>query len=72
MFHWQLQQSGRDPYVSEPVGITIDIEAESEAPVEDLQRLIAAAKQGCFAEKALTQIVPIDHRLKVGDDWIDV
>ncbi len=72
VFHWQLQQSGRDPYVSEPVGITIDIEADSDAPLEDIKRLIAAAKEGCFAEKALTQIVPIDHRLKVEDDWIEV
>jgi len=71
-FHWQLQQSGRDPYVSEPVGITIDIEADSGAPLDDLKRLVAAAKEGCFAEKALTQIVPIGHRLKVGDDWIEV
>ena len=72
VFHWQLQQSGRDPYVSEPVGFTIDIEADSAAPLEDLKRLVAAAKEGCFAEKALVQAVTIDHRLKVGDGWIEV
>lgn len=72
VFHWQLQQSGRDPYVSEPIGFSIDIEAASDASVDDLKRLIAAAKEGCFAEKALIQPVPIAHRLKVGDEWIEV
>lgn len=72
VFRWQLQQQGRDPYVAEPMGFDIDIEVDSTAPPEDLKRLIAAAKQGCFAEKALTQIVPIGHRLKLGDAWVDV
>ena len=72
MFHWQLEQQGRDPYVAEPVGFTIDIEAGSDASTEDLKRLVAAAREGCFAEKALTRAVPIGHRLKVGEDWIEV
>jgi uncharacterized OsmC-like protein len=72
VFHWQLQQQGRDPYVAEPVGFTIDIDPVSGASTEDMKRLVAAAKEGCFAEKALTRAVPIAHRLKVGDDWIDV
>lgn len=72
VFHWQLQQQGRDPYVSEPVGFDIDIEVDSAAGADDLKRLVAAAKEGCFAEKALTQAVPVGHRLKLGDDWVAV
>ena len=72
VFRWQLQQQGRDPYVAEPMGFDIDIEVDSDAPADDIRRLIAAAKQGCFAEKALTQAVPIGHRLKVGDAWVEV
>jgi len=34
--------------------------------------LIAAAKKGCFAEQALTLPCEIGHRLKVGDDWVEV
>jgi len=71
-FHWRLEQTGREPYVSVPVGLSIDIEAESTAPIDDLKRLIEAAKKGCFAEQSLTLPMEIGHRLKDGDDWIEV
>ena len=71
-FHWRLEQVGREPYVSQPVGFDIDIDVESDAPLEDIKRLIAAAKKGCFAEQALTLPCEIGHRLKVGEDWVEV
>ncbi|MBS27967.1 MAG: hypothetical protein CL566_03450 [Alphaproteobacteria bacterium] len=71
-FHWRIEQSGRDPYTSEPVGFDIDIEVEGEAPVEDVKRVIDWAKKGCFAERALAVPCEVGHRLKVGDDWVDV
>lgn len=71
-FHWRLVQVGREPYVSQPVGFDIDIDVESDASVEDIKRLIAAAKKGCFAEQALTLPCEIGHRLKVGEDWVEV
>lgn len=71
-FHWRLEQQGRDPYVSQPVGFDIDIDVDSDAPLDDLKRLIEAAKKGCFAEQALTLPCEIGHRLKVGDDWVEV
>ncbi len=71
-FHWRLEQEGREPYVSQPVGFDIDIDVDSAAPLDDLKRLIEAAKKGCFAEQALTLPCEIGHRLKVGDDWVDV
>lgn len=71
-FHWRLEQSGRDPYVSNPVGFAIDIALDTEASLDDQKRLIAAAKKGCFAEQTMVQLCAIDHRLKTGDGWIEV
>ncbi|MBO6784352.1 MAG: OsmC family protein [Alphaproteobacteria bacterium] len=71
-FHWRIEQSGRDPYSSVPVGFDIDIEVDSEAPLEDVKNLIEWAKKGCFAEQALALPCPVGHRLKVGEDWVAV
>lgn len=71
-FHWRIEQSGRDPYSSVPVGFDIDIEMNGDTPVEDLKTVIEWAKKGCFAEQALALPCPVGHRLKVGEDWIDV
>lgn len=71
-FHWRIEQSGRDPYTSEPVGFDIDIEVDGDAPVEDVKRVIDWARKGCFAERALAVPCEVGHRLRVGDDWEDV
>ncbi|MBT4905815.1 MAG: OsmC family protein [Rhodospirillaceae bacterium] len=71
-FRWQIQQSGRDPYTSEPMGFDIDIDVDSDAPVEDIKHVIDWAKKGCFAERALAVPCEVGHRLKVGDDWVEV
>lgn len=70
--HWRGRQRGRDPYVTEPVGFSIDIEMETSAPIEDRVRLIEAAKKGCFVEQTLARPNEIAHRLKVGEEWLDV
>lgn len=69
--HWRGEQVGRDPYVTAPVGFSLDIDLDTTASVDDQLRLIAAAKKGCFIEQTLAQSNSVDHRLKVGDDWID-
>lgn len=46
--HWQAHQVGRDPYTTAPVGFDMDIDLDSPASPEDQQRLIEAAKKGCF------------------------
>ena len=71
-FLWRIEQHGRRPYVSQPIGFDIDIDVGSDAPVDDIKRLIEASKKGCFAEQALTLPCEIGHRLKVGDDWVEV
>ncbi len=72
VFKWKAVIPDKAPYVSEPVGFSIDIELESTASLEDQKALIDAAKKGCFIEQTLVQANVIDHRLKVGDDWVVV
>lgn len=70
--HWVGRQRGREPYVSEPVRFSIDIEMASEAPLDDQKRLIEAAKKGCFVEQTLMRPNAVAHRLKADGGWIEV
>lgn len=70
--HWTGEQSGREPYVTQPQSFTLDISLESEAPLEEQRRLIEAGKKGCFIEQTLCRENTIGHRLKTGDGWVDV
>ena len=63
---------GRNPYETEPIGFNLDIELDTDAQLDDQKKLIDAAKKGCFIEQTLGQSNNIGHRLKIGDDWIDV
>ena len=67
--HWQGEQEGNDPYVTSPVGFDLDVDLDSTADTEDQQRLLQAAKKGCFIEQTLMQGLTVGHRLKVGADW---
>ena len=70
--HWQATMEGRNPYVTRPVGFNLDIEISSDSNLEDLKKLIDIAKKACFVEQTLGQTNNIVHRLKSGDDWINV
>lgn len=69
---WRAQQIGNQPYVGEPVGFDLDIDVDSEASLDDIKRLIDAARKGCFLEATLGQANEISHRLRLGDEWIDI
>lgn len=69
--HWQGEQSGADPYVTEPVAFDLGVDIDSDASGADLHRLLAAAKIGCFIEQTLAKGLTVGHRLKVGDTWQD-
>lgn len=71
-FGWKGRQTGREPYVTGPAGFSFDIEIDSDAPKEDLVRLVEAAKKGCFIDQTMAVANTVGHRLKIGDDWIDV
>ncbi|MDJ0396391.1 OsmC family protein [Rhodococcus sp. G-MC3] len=69
-FEWKFipGPSPREPYTAKSGSVCLDIEIDSPSPMTDQQALIAAASRGCFAEAMLN--VPVNHRLKSGDDWI--
>jgi hypothetical protein len=71
-FAWTGKQTGRQPYVTAPDGFGFDIEIDSPASKEDLIRLVEAAKKGCFIDQTMSVANTVGHRLKVGDDWIEV
>lgn len=70
--HWVAEMEGRGPYVSRPVGFSIDLEVDSDAPTDEIIKLISAAKKGCFVEQTLARPNSIAHRLRVGDHWLEV
>lgn len=70
--HWKGTQVGREPYLTAPVGFDLDIELDSDAPLEDQMRLIEAAKKGCFIEQTLSVSNTVGHRLKTAGGWVDV
>src|SRR5262245_21005337 len=70
--HWQAVQQAQEPYVSAPVGFQLDIELETDEPVEAQQRLIDAAKKGCFIEATLARPNIVTHRLRTPHGWRDI
>ena len=69
---WEATMRGRGPYESKPRSINMDITVDSDASFDDLVRVIDAAKKGCFIEQMMNQQNDIGHRLKVGDEWVNV
>ena len=67
---WEAVQQGRDPYESSPKRIEMEIAVESTAALDDVVRVIAAAKKGCFIEQMMN--IPISHRLNYQGAWHDV
>ena len=50
----------------------VPVSSDSDASTEDQIRLIEAAKKGCFIDQTMAVANDVGHRLKVGDDWVDV
>ncbi len=69
---WEATQRGREPYESAPRSIAMDLTVDSDAPLEDIKRVIDAAKKGCFIEQMMNKQNDISHRLRVGDEWVAV
>lgn len=68
---WKGEVKGREPYVTRPEAFELDIDLDSSASLEDQKRLLEAAKKGCFIEATLANPIPVTHRLKQGDDYVD-
>ncbi len=65
---WTAQRNGLAPYVALPGRMQIDIELDTQAPIEAQKLLVKTAARGCFAEAMLRE--PPLHRLWHGSDWI--
>jgi len=59
-------------YETAPESFEIDVFIESSEPLDRVKDLILAAKKGCFIEQTLGQKNTINHKLKSGENWIDV
>ncbi len=69
--HWEGEQVGNDPYVTNPVGFGLDVELDCDASAEEQRRLLNFAKTGCFIEQSLAKGVIVEHRLKLDNEWYD-
>ena len=69
--HWEGEQEGDEPYVTNPVGFGLDVTLDTDASARDQHRLLDAAKKGCFLEQTLAKGLIVDHRLRIGEAWED-
>jgi uncharacterized OsmC-like protein len=67
-FAWVAKRNGQDPYTAHPDSFTLDIDLDTDSPIEAQKRLIRAAAKGCFAEQIMS--VSIQHRLRHEGEWI--
>lgn len=66
---WTARREGLEPYVALPGRMLIDIDLDTDAPLEAQKHLVRTAARGCFAEAMLREAP--QHRLKRGDVWVD-
>jgi len=69
---WNATSRGRNPYEACPVNFLLDVDMDTKASLEEQERLLDAAKKGCFIEATLANPIPIKHRIKQGKNFIDV
>lgn len=69
---WQATAERGEPYVSEPIGITLAVHVDSTAGTQALIDLIEAAKKGCFIEQSLAAGVQVRHELHHDGRVLDV
>ena len=69
--HWEGEQEGNEPYVTNPVGFDLDVTLDTDAGSEDQHRLLDAAKKGCFLEQTLAKGLIVGHRLSIDGTWED-
>jgi hypothetical protein len=68
---WKAEARGRAPYVGSPVSFDLDVDLDCDADRDAQIRLLDLAKQACFFEQTLIRPNVVNHRLRIGDGWID-
>ncbi|MEP4380157.1 MAG: OsmC family protein [Alphaproteobacteria bacterium] len=69
---WEGRMKGREPYRSAPVSFEIDIDISSPAARDEILQLVRAGIGGCFIEQTIMRENTIRHRVKLGEDWVEV
>ncbi len=69
---WTAETGTVGPYEGSPRGFHLDVDVVSDAPAEDVARLVEAAKRGCFVEQTLAVPNTVTHRLRINEGaWTD-
>ncbi|MGX1307719.1 putative OsmC-like protein [Amorphus suaedae] len=69
---WTAEKGELGPYEGFPRSFSVDVDLKSEAPAEDVARLIEASKRACFVEQTLAVSNTVAHRLRINDGgWTD-
>ena len=69
---WTAEKGELGPYEGFPRSFSVDVDLKSEAPAEDVARLIEASKRACFVEQTLAVSNIVAHRLRINDGgWTD-
>jgi hypothetical protein len=50
---------------ADPIGLDIEVELDSDAPAEDLARVVRTAECACYSTQAMQQEVPTRLKVKV-------
>lgn len=69
---WQLEFQDSVTYQGSPDGFEVEIELDSDATEDDLKKLLKIARGSCFVEQTIIQGTSINHRLKSGDNWVEL
>jgi len=67
---WKGDQVGNLPYVARGHAFRFDIDLQTDTPLAEQKRVLAAATKSCFVEVILN--VSIHHRLRIDGKWVDV
>ena len=70
--HWQAEMVTEKVYEGSPKGFSLDIDIDSDAPVEDIRHLVAVARKACFIDQTLATTNQVKHRLRAGAGWVAI
>ena len=70
---WEAHQVENNFYQAMPKGFRLDIDIDSDAPFENVKKLLGAARKSCFIEQTLGCKNAIQHRLRNDAGvWIEI
>lgn len=68
---WKLHPEDR-VYSTEPDRFELDFDIDSDEPRERIEELMRQAQKGCFIDQTLQRQNAVVHRLRVGDDVVEI